>query len=140
MAQPTEKSQRLAELVRRSEASRAKLSEAHGRMKRALDLPSRIRASVKEAPAKWLGGSVVAGLATSFLFRMGGRKTSSPKKAIKKERSFLFGLLALAFAASKPFAKIYASKLLKDYLMQRFAGAAYVQDRPARLRVPPYPY
>jgi hypothetical protein len=121
--------------VRQAEASRLRLSETHARLKRALDVPSRIKASVTDGPAKWLGGSLVAGIATSFLFRSRKKKVSARARAVKKERSFLFGLLTLLFTLSKPVVKMYASKLLKDYLTRRFVGGAY--GRAGSLRVPP---
>jgi hypothetical protein len=135
MAQSTEKSKQLGELVRQAEASRLRLSETHARIRKALDLPSRIKASVADGPAKWLGGSLVAGIATSFLFRSRKKKVSARVKAVKKERNFLLGSLTLLFALSKPVAKIYASKLLKDYLTRRFVSGAH--GRAGSLHVPP---
>jgi hypothetical protein len=136
MAQSTEKNKRLAELVMQGEVSRLKLSEAHAQLKRTLDLPGRVKSSVKDEPAKWLGGSLVAGLAASFLFRSRKKKLSAHLKAVKKERSFFFGLITLLFTLSKPVAKIYASKILKDYLTRRFVNGAH--DRRETLRMPPY--
>ncbi|MFM2197827.1 MAG: hypothetical protein RLZZ505_1259 [Verrucomicrobiota bacterium] len=124
MAYPTEKSKRLADLVKQGENSRLVLSDAHARLRHTLDVPSRIKSSITGAPAKWLGGSLVAGLAASLLFRSGKKKTPAQIVTVKKERGFLLGLLALAFTLVKPAAKIYATKLLKDYLSRRFMDGA----------------
>jgi hypothetical protein len=136
MAHPTEKSKRLAELVKRGEASRRNLTNAHAGLMQAIDLPSRIKASMSGSPAKWLGGSLAAGLAVSLLFRPGKKKAPSRLPALKRERGFLSGLLALAFSLSKPALKIYATKLLKDYLARRLSAGA--QGRPFGVRTPPY--
>jgi hypothetical protein len=133
MADPTEKSKRLVELVKRSEASRLVLSDAHAGLMHALDLPSRLKASMSGSPAKWLGGSLAAGLVASLLFR--SRKNNAPSRlaTVKKERG---SLLSLAFSLSKPVLKIYATKLLKDYLARRLMAGE--QDRPSATHTPPY--
>ena len=133
MADPTEKSKRLAELVKRSEASRLTLSDAHAGLMHALDLPSRLKASMSGSPAKWLGGSLAAGLVASLLFRSRKKNPPSRLATVKKERG---SLLSLAFSLSKPVLKIYATKLLKDYLARRLMAGE--QGRPSGTRTPPY--
>lgn len=136
MAHPTKKPKQLAELIRQAEASRLALTETHARFRRRLDVPARIKASITGAPSKWLGGALVAGLATSFLFRPGKRKAAERAKKAKRQRGFFFGTLALLFTLSKPAMKIYATKLLRDYLSQRFTTGA--QGRPVSVRKSPY--
>jgi hypothetical protein len=136
MAYPTEKSKRLAELVRQGEAARSTLTDAHRGLMHAIDLPSRIKSSITSAPAKWLGGSLLAGLATSFIFRKREKKTSVRTLATGKEHGPMYGLATLVFTLSKPALKIYATKLLKDYLTRRFLSGAH--GHPATLRTPPY--
>ena len=136
MAHPTEKSKRLAVLVKQGEASRLVLSGAHARLRHTLDMPLRIKSSITSAPAKWLGGSLVAGFATSLLFRSGKKKAPAQIVTAKKERGFILGLLTLMFALSKPAVKIYATKLLKDYLSRRFIEGSH--GRPGVMRTPPY--
>ena len=102
----------------------------------AVDLPARIKASMSGSPAKWLGGSLAAGLAASLLFRPAKRKVTFRPAALKKERGFLPGLLALGYSLFKPAVKIYATKLLKDYLSHRLAVGA--RGRPSGMRTPPY--
>jgi hypothetical protein len=120
MAYQSEKSKQLAELVKQGEASRLILTGAHARLRHTLETPSRIKSSITGAPAKWLGGSLVVGFATSLLFRSGKKKAPAQVIRVKKERGFVLGLLTLAFTLVKPAAKIYATKLLKDYLSRRF--------------------
>jgi hypothetical protein len=136
MAHPTEKSKRLAELVNQGEASRIVLTDAHLCLRRTLDVPSRIKSSMTGAPAKWLGGSLLAGLTTSLLFGSGKKKAPTEIVTPKKERGFVLGLLTLLFTLSKPAVKIYATKLLKDYLSRRFIGGSDL--RPGVTRNSPY--
>jgi hypothetical protein len=136
MAYPTEKSKRLAELVKSSEASRLALSDAHAGLMHAIDLPSRLKASISGSPAKWLGGSLTAGLVASLLYR--SRKKNAPSRltTVKKERGSMPGLLLLAFSLSKPALKIYATKLLKDYLASHLTAGQ--RSRLSGTRTPPY--
>lgn len=134
MAYPTEKSKQLAELVRQGQASRLMLSGAHERLRHRLDLPSRLKTAITGAPSKWIGGSLVAGIAASLLFRPGKKKAPAKAVAIRKERGLLLGLLTLLFTLSKPAVKIYATKLLKDYLTRRFLTGA--ESRPGAMRTP----
>lgn len=124
----------LAEMIRVSEASRQLLTESHTHMRRALDIPARIRESLSEAPGKWLGASLAAGLAASFLFRR--KKPPEKVKELKRQRGFLLGMLSLAFAMGKPLAKVYATRLLRDYLASRIANGS--QARIPRRETPPY--
>lgn len=134
MAHPTEITKALAQMVRVSEASRLVLTDSHAHMRRALDVPARIKESLLEAPGKWLGGSLVAGLAASFLFRR--KKPPEKVKELKRQRGFLLGLLSLAFAMGKPIAKVYATRMLRDYLASRIASGS--QGRIPRRETPPY--
>lgn len=124
MADPSEKSKQLAELVKQGEASRLILTGAHARLRHTLETPSRIKSSITSAPAKWLGGSMVVGFAASMLFRSGKKKAPAQIITTKKERGLVLGLVTLAFTLVKPAAKIYATKLLKDYLSRRFNGGS----------------
>lgn len=123
-------------MVRRGAESRLILTGAHTRLRHSLDLPSRIKAAIIGAPTKWLGGALIAGFGASFLFRPRKRKTSAKVAAVKKERGFLLGLLVLVFNLSKPAVKIYATKLLKDYLSRRLMTGA--EGSPRAMRTPPY--
>lgn len=112
------------------------LASAHTRLRHTLDFPSRIKATITGAPGKWLGGAVIAGFGASLLFRPEKKKPSAKVAAVKKERGFVVGMLALAFTLAKPAVKIYATKLLKDYLSSRLMTGA--GGSPRTMRTPPY--
>lgn len=136
MAYPAEKSKQLAELVRRGAESRLVLTGAHTRLRHRLDMPSRIKAAITGAPGKWLSGALIAGFGASLLFRPAKKKPTAKVAAVKKERGFILGLLALVFTLAKPAVKIYATKLLKDYLSSRLMVGAEGSSR--TMRTPPY--
>ncbi len=125
MAQPTEKSKQIAELIKQGENSRLLLGDANSGLIKVLDVPSRIRSSLTGAPSKWLGGSLIAGIAASLLFRR--RKKTAPERIFSttKEHGLVHGILALVFTLSKPAIKIYATKLLKDYLTRRMCESSH---------------
>jgi len=107
----------LEELVRASDASRLRLAESHAHLRRALDVPNRLRHSLMEKPSKWLGVSLVAGFAGGFLFRK--KKAPAKVKEPERRRGFMLGLLTLAFTMGKPLAKAYAARMLRDHLAAR---------------------
>lgn len=117
MAKPTETSSELAALIRRGDAARFQLGQAHQRFKQKLDIPLRIRDSIKSSPMKWLAGSLAGGLMGSLLFRSG----KSAKDRGKKNRGWIVSLLLMSFNLAKPALKIYGAKLLQDYLQHQFA-------------------
>ena len=121
MAKSTQKSIKLGQLIRSSEASRLQLGLAHARLKHRLDVSARIKESMKAEPVKWLGGSAVAGFFGSFLFKSKKKKISEQAKTVKKERNFLLGMFGLVITLVKPAAKIYATKLLKDYFKNQLS-------------------
>lgn len=125
MAKPTEKSKQIAEFIKQGENSRLVLSDANCRLIQSLDVPSRIRSSLTGAPSKWLGGSLIAGLAASLLFRR--QKKTAPERIFttKKEHGIFHEILALVFTLSKPAIKIYATKLLEEYLSRRMREGSY---------------
>jgi hypothetical protein len=119
MAKSTQKSLELAKLIRRSEAARFQIGQAHVQLRRKLDVPLRIRDSLRASPLKWLGGSLGVGFVGSLLFKSRGRESKS--EPIKKHRSWFVGLLLLMFSLAKPALKVYATKLLKDYLQNQLS-------------------
>jgi len=74
-----------------------------------LDIPARIRGSLKEHPAIWLAGSLASGIATSFLFR---RKP----QATKKHRSLSATLFGLTLTAARPLVKLWLGDQMKLWL------------------------
>lgn len=129
MAKPTQKSLELAELIRRSEAARIQIGHAHLQLKKKLDIPLRIRDSLKSSPWKWLGGSLGVGFLGSFMFR--SKRPEIRYEPEKKHRGWFIGLLMMLFALAKPTLKIYATKLVKDYLQNQLnarSGRAFGND------------
>ena len=108
---PTENSE-IQELIRRSQASRAQLTGSVAILRQRLDVPSRIRTSLKQNPSKWVLGSLVSGLVASLLFR---RK---PKKKSSKKRGFPLKMVALTLTAARPIAKTWLSGKLKQWVVQ----------------------
>lgn len=136
MAKPTHKQVELAELVRRSEAARFSIAEAHQDLMHKLDMPSRIKESMRAQPAKWIGGSIIAGYLGSFFFRSRRPKVREEARISKKPRKPLPMLLSTIAILSKPAVKMYATKLLKDYIENQLVKRAGI--RPGAIKRPPY--
>lgn len=114
----------IGKLIERSEAARETLAEARIELKHKFAVAARMKEAITSDPAKIVGGSVVGGYILKKIFF---RKSKRPERGrqerishLKKERGFLLGLFALIAALAKPAAKMYAGKLLKDYLGRRF--------------------
>lgn len=120
MAKPTQKSLEIAELIRRSEAARAQIGQAHLQLRKKLELPLRIRDSLKSSPLKWLGGSLGVGFIGSLLFR--SRRREPKYEPETKHRGWFVGLLMILFGLVKPTLKVYATKLLTDYLQNQLGA------------------
>ncbi|MEO7100763.1 MAG: hypothetical protein ABI162_15480 [Luteolibacter sp.] len=97
-------------MIRISDAARSCLSEEAHALKERLDVPARLRGSLKSHPTGWLFGSLASGLAASMLFR---RKSSSPPK---KARGLPSVLLGLTLTAVRPLAKVWLTDQIKNYV------------------------
>ena len=118
MVKSTQQQAEIAELIRRSETARLQLSDAHAALKDKLNVPARLKESLKAEPKKWMGGSLVAGLLFSRMFR--SRKPQQEKvQQVRKQRNILLGALALLVSLAKPAAKIYATNLLREYFQRK---------------------
>lgn len=124
MAKQTQKSLQLAELIRRSEAARLQIGQAHLQLKKKLDIPLRIKDTLKSSPLKWLAGSLGLGFVGSFLFRLKRRKSKHRADSGTKNRGWFIGLLMMMFAVMRPTIKIYATKVLTDYLQNQLRARA----------------
>lgn len=130
----------IQKLIERSETARGILAEARVELRHKFDFASRMKEAFTSDPAKLVGGTVVAGyLLKKILFKK--PKRSDPGKAqrisyLKKERGLLLGVLALLTTLAKPAAKMYATKLLKDYFKRRFEDGA--GGRPEQGGIPRY--
>lgn len=126
MDRTLQQNQEIERLIQAAQAARSYLEVEAVSLKQRLDVPSRIRGSLKSHPTGWLVGSAVSGLAASLIFRR------RPVVTEKKPRSFPLAVLGLAFAAARPFAKIWVTDQLKAYL------AGYASKPPTRY-APPSP-
>lgn len=108
MVQASPTSQVTADLIRRSQAARERLSIDFAELKHRVDVPGRIRHSLNANPTGWIGGGLAAGLLASLAFRR-------PKPAPAKSKSGLSGLaLTAAGALARP--------LLKAWLARKFSA------------------
>jgi len=115
------KHQEIERLIRLGDAARSCLENEAISLKQRLDVPARIRGSLKEHPAGWLLGSLASGLAASLLLRF------KPAAAPKKHRGLPLTLLGLTLTAVRPLAKVWLTGRLNSYL----AGQSNV-SAPAR--------
>ena len=119
----TSEIQRLIEL---SAASRSVLDREASALRHRLDVPSRIRGSLKQHPTGWLVGSLASGLAASLIFRR--------KPSIDKKRRGIPGvLLGLTLTAARPLAKVWLTNQLKDWVAGTTATnlTGFLQSRPS---------
>ena len=101
-------------LVRLGEVSRALLENEADKLRRKLDVPSRIRGSLKDHPSSWLFGSLATGLAASLLLR----RSPAP---VKKHRGFTATLMGLTLTAARPLAKVWLADQLKHWIASQSA-------------------
>ncbi len=104
------KKQEIERLIRLGEAARSCLGDEAILLKQRLDVPARIRGSLKDHPAGWVLGSLASGLAASLLFRL------KPRATEKKHRGLPLTLLGLALTAVRPVAKVWLTDQVKNYL------------------------
>jgi len=104
-------------LIRLAAAARCRLTGEVAALRHRLDIPSRIRSSLKGHPVTWLAGSLASGIAASFLFR---RKPQSTKK----RRSLSAILLDLTLTAARPMVKLWLGDQFKLWLARLASQAA----------------
>lgn len=111
--------QEIQRLILISAAARSCLeTEAHA-LRQRLDVPARIRGSIKQHPTGWLFGSLVSGMATSLLFRgKSNRPMTGQSGSPSPRRSVPVALMGLALTAARPLAKVWLTHQVK----QRLAG------------------
>jgi hypothetical protein len=111
MASPSSKNQKIERLIRLSEESRSILADHASAIRQRLDVPTRLRLSLKENPTQWLFGGLASGAAAGFLFR---RKAPSVKNV--KNRSLPLALLGITFAAVRPLLQVWFTAQVKNYI------------------------
>jgi hypothetical protein len=121
------KDQEIERLIRLGEAARACLEHEAVSLKQRLDVPARIRSSLKEHPAGWLLGSLASGLAASLLLRLKPRRPEE-----KKHRGLPLTLLDLTLTAIRPMAKVWLTDQVKNYL----TGQSRASSQTSRSHLP----
>lgn len=117
-------------LIQTGDTARGVLGSEIRAFKHKLDVPARIKDSLTSHPTGWLGGSLVAGMAGSLLFRRKAKREQVKKKG-------LWGIaLGLAISALRPFIKVWLAGQLKSYLAAKFVQDE-IPSRPNR-RVKPF--
>ena len=96
-------------LIRLSAAARSCLEAQASAFRHRIDVPSRVRGSLKTHPTGWLVGSLAAGLAASMMFR---RKPAREKKP----RGVPAVLLGLTLTAVRPLAKVWLADQVKHWI------------------------
>jgi hypothetical protein len=110
MDRKLQQKQEIERLIQLSDSARSTLENAAITLTERLDVPSRLRSSLKSHPTGWLVGSLASGLAASMIF---GRKAAVVEK---KRRSFPGALLGLSLTAIRPFAKVWLTDQVTNYL------------------------
>lgn len=125
------KPEEIQRLIQLAAASRSCLGKEVAALKYKLDVPARMRDSLKRHPTGWLLGSLASGLLASLFFRRPlFRRPKTVVTEEKKHRSFPIAILGLTLTAIRPFAKIWLTDQVKNYLAGQspFAGTS----RPGR--------
>ena len=104
------KDQQIEQLIRQGRNSRTFLENEAVALRQKLDVPARLRSSLKSHPTGWLFGSAASGLAASLLFR---RK---PAPAARQDRGIPFKILGLILTLVRPMAKLWLTGQVKNYL------------------------
>ncbi|MES2660886.1 MAG: hypothetical protein V4689_19830 [Verrucomicrobiota bacterium] len=110
-------------MIRQAGDARSFLENEAIALRQRLDVPARIRSSLKVHPTGWLLGSAASGLAASWFFR---RK---PARTEKKSSRLPFSMLGLILTVARPLAKVWLSGQVKDYLAGTQRNKAFI--RPA---------
>jgi len=110
------KNPEIEQLIRLSASARSSLGHEMSALKHRIDVPSRIRDSLKNHRAGWLLGSLASGLTASMFFQ---RKPTNEKKS---HLGLPLTLLSITFSAVRPFAKAWLTNQVKHYLARTQAG------------------
>ena len=109
MDQKIPNQQEIQRLILLSASARATLDYQAGVLRRRLDMPARLHASLKHHPRTWLLASLAAGFTTSYLFRR------RPPTTIKR-RAWPTSMATIAWSVARPLIKIWLGKQLQNWL------------------------
>ena len=117
--------QTIESLIRRSESARAELTGHIQTLQHRVNIPARLKESVRSRPSIWFGGSMIIGLLATKMLR---RKPAPAPEKTKTRK----GLLGLACTAAIALAKPAIKTLLIAELRKRFLPPASVAERSSR--------
>jgi len=112
----------LERLILVTEASRQRLTGDLCGFRKRLDVPTRVRGSLRNHPSGWLGGSLVAGMLASLVFR---RKKKTVEWRVegsreKRRRAGLFGFVGSLITLASPMlvslAKVWIGNQVRHFL------------------------
>lgn len=110
--------QEIERLIQVGSAARSGITAGVATLQRQLDVPQRIRESLRSHPGGWLFGSLAVGLLASKLLR---RPPAAVRPSVPvKKRSLALTLLGLTLTAVRPFAKVWLADQVKTHLAGRF--------------------
>lgn len=101
-------------LIRRGRAARQELKTAYVAFRHKIDVPARVKGSLRTHPFSWFGGSLATGLLASFFVPKGHHKHPEVSEEAKKKRLGLGGFaLTAATSLAKPLVKAWLTKKLR---------------------------
>lgn len=103
--------QEIERLIRNGDNARWFISSEVRTLKAKLDVPSRVRNSLKGNPLGWLFGSAASGMVASLLFRRKSARSAGKKSSARPIR-----FLALILTLVRPIAKVWLTGRVKSYL------------------------
>ena len=103
-------------LQERSEAARLTVATRFTKLKHQLDVPARLRESLRSKPSTWILGSTAAGMAAGILFPRFRRPAALVSHTAKSATARLLGL---AWSATRPILKAWLANQLRLWLVQR---------------------
>ena len=112
MDQKSQENPDIQQLIRLSDQARSCLNSEAAELRLKLDVPMRVRNSLRDHPGQWLMGSMGTGLIASLLLR---RKPAKEKKS----RRFPSTLLGITLTAARPLAKVWLANHAKQWLAAR---------------------
>jgi hypothetical protein len=133
MDRKLQQAQEVARLIALSKSARSSLELEAISLKKRLDVPTRLRDSLKSHPTGWLMGSMASGLAASMLF------SRKPPAKEKKKTSLPLTLLGLSLTAVRPVAKVWLADQVKQYLTTQRARPLTRQEPPGPPSSPNHP-
>ena len=109
----------LARLIRLSGNARSQLTREIVQLQQRLDVPARLKSSLKSHTSGWILGSLLSGVGASLLFRR--KRSASPKM----RRSFPVAVTGLILTAVRPLLKVRFADQVKSYLSGQFRGPSF---------------